>query len=497
MLYPPLNPPDTRCPLCPGINKCLKAEGPRQCSYFFIGEAPGPVEEKKGQIFAHSTGQELTQQYFPLAGLERPKVRLTNAMRCFPVSTGGKLDPKREKDLELLQSCAEHHLYPDLEATRPTLIIPMGAFACRAIDPEINLDLHHGIALSTKWGTVFPMFHPAGGIHEPKKMLLIRTDWARLGKYLQGRLKQPVDEFEGKTDYRHVKGRYGVMETLIGREMHDMAGDTEITRDRDPFCLTYSTQPGTGYLIKADDEEALDAFQEMLGIWQGLIWFHNWMFDQAVVKMMRLVFPVKKMRDTMVKAYHLGNLPQGLKALAYRELGMTMQDFDDLVLPHSIPKVLAYYRDAATEHWEKPDPQMVRDSKTGDWKVYKPQSFNTKLKRFFTDYDKAQTMGVYKDPIAMWEDAWEDQHKMVEERMGRWPGKCISYAPFEQVIGYACRDSDSTLRLSIVLKKMQTKVRKTSQENWSDYEVPHNNMPLGRHAYSRPTAASHQLNWGT
>src|SRR6185436_3630423 len=111
-----------------------------------------------------------------------------NSISCLPPSVGGKLDPKRTKDLDLLYSCSEHHLYPEIAETKPKLIIPLGSFACRAIDPDIDLELQHGIPLRTSWGMVFPQFHPAQGLHEPKKMLMIRTDWQRLRQYLVGKL---------------------------------------------------------------------------------------------------------------------------------------------------------------------------------------------------------------------------------------------------------------------------------------------------------------------
>ena len=117
----------------------------------------------------------------------------------------------------------------------------------------------------------------------------------------------------------------------------------------------------------------------MLDRWEGPILFHNWLFDSQVVEKMGLVFPHKRIVDTMVRAYHLGNLPQGLKALAYRLLGMQMQDFDDLVTPYSTPLCLQYLRDALSHEWPKPEEQLERD-KDGNWKLYKPQSMGLRLR---------------------------------------------------------------------------------------------------------------------
>lgn len=185
----------TRCPLCPNINDPIPCDGPEQCDIFLIGEAPGKDEQKQKRVFVGKTGQELNDHYLPLAGLRRSNVAIGNAIKCLPSGRGGKLDIGRSKDIELLYTCANHSLYGEIEAIRPRLLVPLGAFACRAIDPDIELDLQHGIPIMTSWGMAFPMFHPAGGIHEPKKMLLIRTDWYRLGKYLKGKLYMLEDEY--------------------------------------------------------------------------------------------------------------------------------------------------------------------------------------------------------------------------------------------------------------------------------------------------------------
>ena len=446
-----------RCPNCAGDHKCLPPDGPEHAEYLFIGEAPGFFEEKSGTVFCGRTGQEVNSHYLPLAGLRREHVRFTNCIRCLPPGAKGKLDLKRERDRELLKSCAGHHLYPELRRNHYKLIVPLGAFACYAIDPEINLELHHGMPLETQWGLVFPQYHPSQGLHEPKKMLLIRTDWARLRKYIRHTLKLPVDKFP-TPDYREAED--DDFSTFHVDPYQPLACDTESTRSREPFCLTFTDYAGCGRLIRAGRSDLLQAFQETLDIWRGPILFHNWMYDCHVVERMGLRFPRRLIKDTMVLAYHLGNLPQGLKALAYRELGMLMQSFDDLVTPHSTPLALSYLREAYSQEFPKPDEQLVR-SPEGDWKTYKPQSISTRIKRFLTAYGKDPT----KDVFEAWGN-WEGDHLQVESVCGPWTGKCITHVPFDQVLHYACRDADATFRLWPILDRMRRRVRKGPQEDW-------------------------------
>lgn len=425
----------------------------------FIGEAPSAQENKRGTVFIGKTGDEVNRHYLPLAGLRRDTVRFTNAIRCLPVSTGGKLDPKRAQDTALLQSCTETFLYPSIEAQPPRLIVPMGAFACRAIFGEgFDLELEHGIPQDSQWGMAFPMFHPALGIYEPKRMLLLRNDWIRLRRYLWGKLVLPEDPYPNP-DYREVTDE---AEIAALSPTTALACDTESDRQRRAYCLTFSTEPGHGRLIRASRPDLLRRFQSHLDRHRASILFHNWFYDWTVTEAMGLSFPHRLVVDTMAEVYRLGNLPQKLKALARRELGMQMQEFEDLVEPHSRELVLDYFRRAQAVEWPKPEPDLIQDS-LGQWKVYKAQSLNTKLKRFFTDVSKDPDKDVFKT----W-DNWEASQAQIEAEVGPFPGMCISHVPFEDVLFYACRDADALIRLYPILKKMQARVRKFPQERWRE-----------------------------
>lgn len=452
-----------RCSACPGIHMCIPPDGPQyQGCVLFIGEAPGPEEERRarkvppGKPFQGKTGQEVDCHYLPYAGMQRRDILMVNAIQCLPPSAGGKLDSGSRRDQELLETCANHHLYPLIERLQPRALVPMGSFACRAVCPDVDLELGHGLPTKSPWGIpTFPMYHPALGIHEPKKMLYIRTDWHRLRSFLKGNLYVPTDAYP-EPDYAEVTD---VEEISAIDPDAPLAGDTESTRKREPFCLTYSQQPGTGRLIRATRRDLLQAFHARMQSHRAPVLFHNWLYDASVTQEMGIQFPVQHLVDTMARAFHLGNLPQGLKALAKRELGMEMQDFVDVVGPASREKVLNFYRLASLLTWPKPDEQLVDDGK-GGFKLYKPQSMNTKLKRFFTDLSKDPDG---KDVFTIWEK-WD--REAIEAECGEWPGQCISHVPFDDTLYYACRDVDALIRLWPVLRRMKSRVRKHSQEYW-------------------------------
>ena len=88
-------------------------------------------------------------------------------------------------------------------------------------------------------------------------MLVIRNDWVRLGKYLKGKLRIPQDVWP-TPDYKEISADELLTDYLECNDYTSpIACDTEVTRFREPFCLSYSTFPGTGRLIRAEDTEAL------------------------------------------------------------------------------------------------------------------------------------------------------------------------------------------------------------------------------------------------
>lgn len=457
----------SRCAACPAVHMCIPPDGGGDI--LFVGEAPGPDEEKNaikhppGMVFIGRTGQEVNEHYLPLAGMVRGRgVTFTNAIRCLPNTSKHKLDPKRPADLALLDSCVSHHLYPLIERGRWRLIVSMGAFALKAINPDLSLDLCHGHPQETPWGIpLFPMYHPALGMHSPKQMLHIRTDWIRLKRHLAGTLHIPVDDYPDP-DYREVTDAEEI-EALD--PVQPLACDTESSPSLGPYCYTYSQSPGTGRLIRSDRADLLQALQRRMSApdWRAPVLFHHWFYDYKVVAEMGITIPRHLIRDTLVRAFHLGNLPQGLKALSKRYLGMDMQDFEDLVKPYSQARVLDYYQQMAAIDWPKPEPELVRDDKTGLWKVYKPQGMNTKLKRFFTDFSK----NPEKDVFNMWRENWEPQQAMIQEQLGPWPDMDIAHAPDDEALFYACRDADATGRLWPLMDYMESRVNTHLQEDWA------------------------------
>lgn len=428
------------------------------------------MELRRGYPFAGDSGAELGEQYLPLAGLRRQNVRCTNSMLCAKI---GLVNPTREE----AALCAARHLGDELRSCNPEVVLTLGAVA----GSLFGLDLEHGhgipvIAGYEDWrGWVFPVHHPAQGLHVGSLIGRIRTDFTALGELLRsldatGTYTGPVDEFPSP-DYRELtcaKDLYQVLEPQPGDPpylgvdtesdtTHGMAGSP-------PWCLTLSPRPGTGYLIRAaysgQTLPPLSALNQWLSGERPLVVLHHALHDLPVSAQMGVSFP--RWTDSMQIAYILQSMPSmGLKSLALRQCGMAMQDFADVVSPYALKVATDYMTDVicSTEsYWQYP-----HTLKSGPRKGQTELRFKASMPSSARDtYNRA--MALYRtltqaqplegddsedpDPWKRW-DNWkpEVQADMIHIMGHPLPRPSITQVPFPEALAYACRDADATGRI--------------------------------------------------
>ncbi len=479
------------CALCPRARRPVKGDGPSDASVVLIGSFPGKDEDERDRVFVGRTGRECNETYLPLGGLNRDNVYFTNAGKCWPQY------PRQATD-EIAMSCAGTHLRGELAIIRPKLIVLLGATACSLLDISVEMD--HG---RPRQGDLFgfkaliwPMLHPAAGLHDYAVMANIIEDWKILGKYIRnGELPQwPVDEYPNP-EYHRLHTRSDVLDVLSEYDGDEpLAIDTEydpLPVGVRPYCLTFSLRPGTGWLIKASDREAVGAFCGVVGSgsagrvpplkgrasrearrgWRGPLLLHNAVADLPPLAQMGLEAGGLKVVDSMVLAYLCSTLPQGLKVLAYRLCGMKMVEFNDLVEPNAVEYWLAYMQMLAADTWPTPEPYMRLvpakvDIMDGDVvvgketqmveKLYKPQDIGRKVKRLLGDYEKSPTAKVF----GRW-DEWGEEKLAAIKKYGDMPAKSITMVTDESaLLNYSVRDADATLRIYPVLRKMLRNFRK-------------------------------------
>jgi len=244
--------------------------------------------------------------------------------------------------------------------------------------------------------------------------------------------------------YSATRGRWVAVDT----ETDGMTGP--------PWCLSFSTAPGTGYVIPADARPAVAAFhhaiQPTTNPYQRVL-LHNALFDVEVLG--RLGVEGFRWRDTMHTAYQLGNQPQGLKPLAWRLAGMEMVDYSEVVRGPSIPVVRAWGERvaqavAAAIPTKLPRKKLVLEPHHKFWKKHAGLLGRrmAKLEEWqLAQLFPAEAGGDFPSP---W-DWWEEREPNVRRALtlfggGVMPAESIVHVPRDRAIAYAARDADATLR---------------------------------------------------
>jgi len=383
---------------------------------------------------------------------------VTNCVLC------GADNNKTPTDKEVAH-CAPHHLPEEIRRTKPEVILLLGSTACSLV-PGIRLDLHHGIPQPTsKVGTLFgwegwlvPMYHPSIGLHESKWMTVCIDDWTRLhGKIDMNHRGFDVFTEDPKpepVDYRYVRGAHAVNEYCnIANDSSQPALDTE-SHGGKPWSVQVSFKPQTGILIRADDREGLDALDFWLnsGLWCWDIAMHHAAHD--LEEMRRMLVRVLRYRDTMQEAFHLGNLPQGLKALAYRLFRHTMTSYEETVRPASV---------LALQNWMLEAIQIAQADLSFTERIQLKTKVREKvskgpLESLLTRCLRLTDVNSEYDPWerldAFWHDPlneWMVTH--VEARAGRYPILGIGNCSMAEAVRYAVGDADWCGRVAVELAR--------------------------------------------
>lgn len=472
--------------------------GPLPSRIMFLGEGPGWEEHKRLVPFVGKSGRELNGQYLPMAGISRDDIRITNAMKCMPIG--------ERPEQEHVDTCAAKFLPAELRQCQPDLIVTLGAMALRLFG-EYDLEMEHGLPLADQaygdWhGTVFSIYHPAAGLHKSAFMIPLQEDFHALWLYRHGKLTRAVDRWPNP-EYRELRTADDFSQVLhqpfvsehctpwgpaaIGQS----AGiDTEFIAGV-IWCLTFSFQPGTGYMIRADNHELLRHFTRWVESMRPLLVFHNYLADAPMLRQVGVTD--YRFRDTMVRAYHIGSVSQSLKVLCYRLCGMRMQDYDDLVGPYARQEAIQYLLEASTHEmpwlveglpWKQKQKRCSGGGKGPSGRYRKHPSCPLVYDEPGTqecalcgkpkdsgamDRDKAgkqyiwdRAAKILKDvlekptvnPLKRWELLPDEERQAMVDEIGPMPRPSIAQVPLAEATWYACRDADGTLRLAPELDRM-------------------------------------------
>ncbi len=153
--------------ICEAAANLVPGEGSATAAVMLVGEAPGANEDRTGRPFVGSAGR-LLDALLSEAGLRREDVFITNVVKARPP---GNRDPKPDE--------VAHHL-PWLEAQldviRPRLLVPLGRHALARFVPGAKISEAHGRVVERDGRTLFPMFHPAAALRNPRLRATLEED---------------------------------------------------------------------------------------------------------------------------------------------------------------------------------------------------------------------------------------------------------------------------------------------------------------------------------
>lgn len=173
-----------KCSLHKTRKNPVLGEGNPQAETMLIGEAPGYWEDIKGNPFVGAAGKFL-DTLLAEAELSRQTVYITNILKCRPPRN-------RSPQPEEIQKCTPY-LDSQIKIIKPKIIVTLGNYATNYIFSKANIPFNgitqtHGkpyktsiLNLSVK---IFPTFHPAAALHNPKYRNLLQEDFQKLKQIL-------------------------------------------------------------------------------------------------------------------------------------------------------------------------------------------------------------------------------------------------------------------------------------------------------------------------
>jgi DNA polymerase-1 len=204
---------------------------------------------------------------------------------------------------------------------------------------------------------------------------------------------------------------------------------------------------GEGWLFLADNDLAIQSFQCMVRSLKAPLILHNALADLGHLRTLLGFTP--EFTDTMQLAYLLGNQPQGLKALAWRLCHMKMRSYREVVQASTHARAVEYLFEVTDREW--PDPMPFLRWVGHEKKTSQPRNIRKTASAILRD----MTTKPGVDPIARWNGI--DMHKgreEVEDELGPMPIGHLGEIPFAEVLHYACRDADATLRVFNALNEL-------------------------------------------
>jgi uracil-DNA glycosylase family protein len=119
------------CELWQDTTQTVVSAGPRKAAMMLVGEQPGDIEDREGEVFVGPAGRILDEA-LERAGIERESVYLTNAVKHFRHEMRGKRRIHQKPAVGHIVAC-QPWLTAELSLVDPEVVVAMGSVAARSI----------------------------------------------------------------------------------------------------------------------------------------------------------------------------------------------------------------------------------------------------------------------------------------------------------------------------------------------------------------------------
>ena len=175
----------TLCSLSQKRTNAVPGEGSRKAEILFIGEGPGYYEDRDGRPFVGPAGQFL-EKLLASIGLRRDDVYITNMVKCRPPNNRDPLPNE-------IHAC-QPYLDSQIEMISPKVVVTLGRYSFSKFFPGETIGKARGTPRSWRKMTLYPMYHPAAALHNPKLRQVIESDFRKLPSLVEEASRIPEQE---------------------------------------------------------------------------------------------------------------------------------------------------------------------------------------------------------------------------------------------------------------------------------------------------------------
>ena len=170
---------DEDLPLKKVATKLVFGTGNTEAKILCIGEGPGHNEDLQGIPFVGQAGK-LLDKLFPLAGLTRREVFITNIVHHRPPEN-------RDPEPSEIEAYGKY-LDKIIKIIGPKVIVTLGRYSMAKFLPNVFISGVHGKKFDVKWEgkniIVIPMYHPAASLRNGNVLAAEKEDFLHLKEIL-------------------------------------------------------------------------------------------------------------------------------------------------------------------------------------------------------------------------------------------------------------------------------------------------------------------------